>query len=185
MCYLMFQRNELQTYSLLLLKASFFLLVIKCKYLICSWPLCWGCLVTYKMRLLFPSSQWSIDVCHVISHVLNRHLHHPPLLSVSFSRAGEFTYRSDIGSADPTELASVFLGATWGDNAVNFTTKHFMRMSLSIGNMMTIESWYIFWESTHFSTPLGILPLFVLCLLVSLEILQQFGVFFYIFASMW
>lgn len=57
--------------------------------------------------------------------------------------------------------------------------------NLSIGNMMTIESWYIFWESTHFSTPLGILPLFILCLVVSLEILQQFGVFFYIFASMW
>lgn len=121
-----------------------FLLVIKCKYLICSWPLCWGCLVTYEMKLLFPSSQWSIDVCHVISQVLNRHLHHPPLLSVNFSRAGEFTYRSDIGSANPTGLSSVPLGATWGDNVVHFTTKHFMRISTD--NMMIIEFCYVFWE---------------------------------------
>lgn len=43
--------------------------------------------------------------------------------SVSFSRAEEFTYRSDTGSA---ERSSVLLRAIWGDTAVNFTTKCFI-----------------------------------------------------------
>lgn len=83
-----------------------------------------GCLVTHGMRLRLPARRCSVDVGHVIFHVLNKHLHHAAPSGVGFSRPGEFTYRSDTGSADlPAQRSSVCLRSTWGDGAETLPRK--------------------------------------------------------------